>query len=127
MIVGGINLDGSLWSRSKVDPPNEVDVIKVYAPCHDITIPNAITGGYRAPAEVEGVSYGMYYHSNQKLCLRRIHSPLTDLYYTSCWNNYWTWCILLRAFKSFKFSSRRYPDEKSPETKGGATNRQLHT
>lgn len=59
MVVGGIDTDGVLWPRSKVDPPNVGEVIKVYAPCYDLTIPNALTGGYRAPAEVAGVSYGM--------------------------------------------------------------------
>ncbi|KAL8908065.1 MAG: hypothetical protein Q9207_001044 [Kuettlingeria erythrocarpa] len=57
MVVGGIGTDGVLWDRSKIDPPNQGSVIKVYAPCYDITISNALTGGYRAPGEVEGVSY----------------------------------------------------------------------
>lgn len=59
MVVGGIGTNGKLWERSKVDPPNQNKVIKVHAPCYDITIPNT-SGGYRAPAEVQGVSYGMY-------------------------------------------------------------------
>ena len=67
MVVGGVDIDGGLWPRSKVDPPNEVDVIKVYAPCNDLTVPNAITGGYRAPAEVEGISYGMQNNSTPSL------------------------------------------------------------
>ena len=74
MVVGGIGIDGALWERSKVDPPNpqrDDTVIKVYAPCYDITIPNALTGDYRAPAEVQGVSYGMYKCSDPSLCLRR--------------------------------------------------------
>ncbi|KAL8748474.1 MAG: hypothetical protein Q9184_007279, partial [Pyrenodesmia sp. 2 TL-2023] len=57
MVVGGIGINGDLWKRSKVDPSNQGNVIKVYAPCYDITVPDAITGGYRAPATVEGVSY----------------------------------------------------------------------
>ncbi|KAL8966125.1 MAG: hypothetical protein Q9183_003513, partial [Haloplaca sp. 2 TL-2023] len=57
MVVGGIGTDGRLWKRSKVDPPGN-DVIKVYAPCYHLMIPHAQTGGYRFPAEVEGVSYG---------------------------------------------------------------------
>ncbi|KAL8853327.1 MAG: hypothetical protein Q9221_001803 [Calogaya cf. arnoldii] len=57
MVAGGIGTDGVLWDRSKTDPPNQGSVIKVYALCYDITIPNAVTGGYRSPAEVEGVSY----------------------------------------------------------------------
>lgn len=59
MVVGGIGTDGALWERSKVDLPNQDGVIKVYAPCYGITVPNALTGGYRHPDEVEGVSYGM--------------------------------------------------------------------
>ncbi|KAL8996024.1 MAG: hypothetical protein Q9169_004371 [Polycauliona sp. 2 TL-2023] len=59
MVVGGMGIDGERWERSKTDPPNQGSVIKVYAPSFDLTIPNASTGGYRYPAEVQGVSYGL--------------------------------------------------------------------
>ena len=63
MVVGGVGTDGNLWARSKTDPDENIQVIKVYAPCYDITVPNAISGGYRAPTTVTGVSYGRHCHS----------------------------------------------------------------
>ncbi len=62
MVVGGVGTDGNLWPRSKIDPDPHTKVIRVYASCYDITVPNAITGGYRDPATVEGVSYGRQCH-----------------------------------------------------------------
>ena len=67
MVVGGVGTNGELWERSKVDPPNNAQVIKVYAPCYDITVPNANNGGYRAPAEVQGVSYGRHDYQDLRL------------------------------------------------------------
>lgn len=87
MVVGGIGTDGDLWPRIKVDPPNRGKVIKVYAPCYDITIPNAITGGYRAPAEVEGVSYGKPYRTSHGSPLQHDRYPWTDFFHISFRNN----------------------------------------
>lgn len=58
MVVGGVDLDGNRWVRSKVDPDGFVKVIKVHAPCVDLTIPDAKSGKYRKTSEVQGVSFG---------------------------------------------------------------------
>jgi hypothetical protein len=50
--VGCVNIDGSLWQRSKT-----ADFVTIHAQCHNINLPDG-AGGWRIPAEVEGVSYG---------------------------------------------------------------------
>ncbi|KAI4195353.1 MAG: hypothetical protein LQ350_007250 [Teloschistes chrysophthalmus] len=56
MVVGGVETDGKLWKKSRVDPDERTQVIKVHAPAVDLRIPQA-DGKYRPPAEVRGVSY----------------------------------------------------------------------
>lgn len=107
MVVGGIGIDGDLWRRSKVDPPNQGNVIKVYAPCYDITVPDAQTGGYREPTTVQGVSYGTHTFYSPRSWSWLNRDILADFCYTSFGHDRWTGRILLRTFKSRRLSSRR--------------------
>ena len=76
MVVGGVRKDGELWTRSKVDPPNNAQVIKVYAPCVEMNLPDATTGGYRPSFGVEGVSYGRHCYSHPMFPPRCDHENL---------------------------------------------------
>ncbi|KAL9580839.1 MAG: hypothetical protein Q9212_004248 [Teloschistes hypoglaucus] len=56
MVVGGVETDGTLWKRSRVDPDEHIKFIKLHAPAVELRIPHA-KGEWRPPAEVHGVSY----------------------------------------------------------------------
>ncbi|KAL8688071.1 MAG: hypothetical protein Q9218_005923 [Villophora microphyllina] len=56
VIVGGVDTDGTLWKRSRVDPDEHQETIKLHAPAVEITVPSA-RGDWRPPAEIQGVSY----------------------------------------------------------------------
>lgn len=104
MVVGGIGTDGALSRGSSVDPPNRGDVIKVYAPSQELTVPNAITGNYRE-GEASGISLGKHICSDLKSFSTRTYSSMTNISSPSLRNSLRTWGLFSRAFKSFHHPS----------------------